>query len=325
MGHRARRGRRAALAARDERRRRAWRAAPVGRRAGLRTALVVALASGRARGRGAGVMWLLRPLPASGVPGAPEPRPAPGRGTERRRTCRQTTTRRAGRARRWRGRRTDSARLRRPPGRRAAALRAAARRRRGAPAPEHRGRAGAGGLGRRPVGGVLGGTGRSGKCRFGGGPVMDLASAVTSLPMGLAWSDDGRLFFGRDDGRIWAIPTRRDAGGGDDARRGRSSATSCPGRCQAGRRSSTPCGSASWSWGDEEVVAQNLATGERKVLLKDAADARYVPSGHLVFLRRGRCSPCRSMPSGWRFAARARGGARRGRAGADWNRRSTMT
>jgi hypothetical protein len=35
------------------------------------------------------------------------------------------------------------------------------------------------------------------------------------------------------------------------------------------------------------VVAQTLATGERKVLLKDAADARYLPTGHLVFLRRG--------------------------------------
>ena len=41
------------------------------------------------------------------------------------------------------------------------------------------------------------------------------------------------------------------------------------------------------SWGDEEVVAQTLATGKRKVLLRDAADARYVPTGHLVFLRRG--------------------------------------
>lgn len=35
------------------------------------------------------------------------------------------------------------------------------------------------------------------------------------------------------------------------------------------------------------MVAQTLATGARKVLLKDAVDARYVPTGHLVFLRRG--------------------------------------
>jgi serine/threonine-protein kinase len=42
-----------------------------------------------------------------------------------------------------------------------------------------------------------------------------------------------------------------------------------------------------WSWGDEEIVALTLATGARKVLLTDAADVRYVPTRHLVFLRRG--------------------------------------
>jgi len=42
-----------------------------------------------------------------------------------------------------------------------------------------------------------------------------------------------------------------------------------------------------WSWGDEEVVAQTLTTGPERFLLRDAADARYVATGHLVFLRRG--------------------------------------
>jgi serine/threonine-protein kinase len=42
-----------------------------------------------------------------------------------------------------------------------------------------------------------------------------------------------------------------------------------------------------FTWGDEELVAQTLATGERRVLTRDATDARYLPSGHLVFLRRG--------------------------------------
>jgi eukaryotic-like serine/threonine-protein kinase len=41
------------------------------------------------------------------------------------------------------------------------------------------------------------------------------------------------------------------------------------------------------TWGAEKVVAQVLATGERKVLVQDAADARFVAPGHLVFLRRG--------------------------------------
>ena len=42
-----------------------------------------------------------------------------------------------------------------------------------------------------------------------------------------------------------------------------------------------------WSWGDEEIVAQTMATGNRKVLLRDAADGRYIGTGHLLFLRRG--------------------------------------
>lgn len=40
-------------------------------------------------------------------------------------------------------------------------------------------------------------------------------------------------------------------------------------------------------WGGEAVVALTLANGQRTPVLADAADARYVPSGHLVFLRRG--------------------------------------
>ena len=40
--------------------------------------------------------------------------------------------------------------------------------------------------------------------------------------------------------------------------------------------------------GDQvEVVTQVLATGERKTLLTGGADARYVPSGHLIYVVRG--------------------------------------
>ena len=42
-----------------------------------------------------------------------------------------------------------------------------------------------------------------------------------------------------------------------------------------------------YGWDDTQIVARSLVTGEQKVLLDDAADARYVPSGHLVFVRRG--------------------------------------
>jgi eukaryotic-like serine/threonine-protein kinase len=39
------------------------------------------------------------------------------------------------------------------------------------------------------------------------------------------------------------------------------------------------------SWDDARVTAHRLDTGERKVVLNGGADARYVPSGHLVYVR----------------------------------------
>ena len=44
---------------------------------------------------------------------------------------------------------------------------------------------------------------------------------------------------------------------------------------------------ADYSWGREQVVALKSGASQPTVLLEDAADARYVPTGHLVFLRRG--------------------------------------
>jgi serine/threonine-protein kinase len=41
------------------------------------------------------------------------------------------------------------------------------------------------------------------------------------------------------------------------------------------------------TWEDTEIVALSLTTKERKVLVQSAADGRYLPSGHLVYIRRG--------------------------------------
>ena len=40
-------------------------------------------------------------------------------------------------------------------------------------------------------------------------------------------------------------------------------------------------------WDDAQVVVRSLATGEQKVLIDGGADARYVPTGHLVYARMG--------------------------------------
>jgi len=125
------------------------------------------------------------------------------------------------------------------------------------------------------------------KVPLAGGPVMGLVSGmVRPAPRGLVWDSRGRLFFGGGDGRIWAISAD-----------GKSEPVTTVGEAELAHTlpSLLPNGRAllytvrkrEWSWGDEEVVAQPLPTGERKILLKDAADARYVPTGHLVFLRWG--------------------------------------
>ena len=41
------------------------------------------------------------------------------------------------------------------------------------------------------------------------------------------------------------------------------------------------------SWDDALIVAQRLDTGERKVLVEGGSDARFVSTGHLVYLRAG--------------------------------------
>ncbi len=125
------------------------------------------------------------------------------------------------------------------------------------------------------------------KVPVGGGPVMDLVPAFQDPPWGLAWDVKGRLFIGRGgDGAIWMVPADGAPGPVTAVAKGEM-AHILPSPMPGGETLLYTVRKRQWSWGDEEVVAHTLATGARKVLLKDAADARYVSSGHLVFLRRG--------------------------------------
>ena len=113
---------------------------------------------------------------------------------------------------------------------------------------------------------------------------MELARV--EMPWGLAWGDRGNLFFGQEGAPIWEIPVSGAP---------RPTTTLGEGEVMHSLPTVRPGGATLlytvrkriWSWGDEEIVAQTLSTGQRRVLLRDAADARYIPSGHLVFLRRG--------------------------------------
>jgi hypothetical protein len=123
------------------------------------------------------------------------------------------------------------------------------------------------------------------KVSLAGGPVMELVSGITLPPNSLLCQNSGRAFFGKSDG-IWQAQAgeavRRLTNLGD-AERAHIASSTLPGD----QTLLYTVRKRAWSWGDEEVVALDLSSGRRAVLLHDAADARYVVTSHLVFLRRG--------------------------------------
>jgi hypothetical protein len=114
---------------------------------------------------------------------------------------------------------------------------------------------------------------------------VDVATNIPGVPTGLIWDEHGGLLAGRDGG-IWAIPSEGQPSPVTTTGEG-SLLHVLPSLLPGGSTLLYTVRNRRLSWGDEEVVGQRLPSGERKVLLTDAADARYVPSGHLVFLRRG--------------------------------------
>ncbi len=124
------------------------------------------------------------------------------------------------------------------------------------------------------------------KVPLSGGPPAVVARDIACPPFGMSWGPRGELFLGHPSGTIWSVSP-----GGALEERTQRARTELSHRLPA----VLPGGEAFvftvrkrlFTWGDDEVVVQTLVDGERRVLLRDAADARPVPSGHLVFLRRG--------------------------------------
>jgi serine/threonine protein kinase len=124
------------------------------------------------------------------------------------------------------------------------------------------------------------------KVPLAGGVVVEVSRCPHAPPWGLSWDARGSLYFAKLDGCIWKISAD-----------GELAAVTTPGETEwahilpwllpGDQTLLYTVRKRQWSWGDEEVVAQTLTTGARKILLHDAADARYVATGHLVFLRRG--------------------------------------
>jgi eukaryotic-like serine/threonine-protein kinase len=117
-----------------------------------------------------------------------------------------------------------------------------------------------------------------------GGPPQQFAKILGAVAFGASWGRDGTILFGQASG-IWQVPEN-----GGEPRRviatepGEQAATPrpLPGGDWVLFALARRAGAARWE--DADIVIQSLGSGERRVLLKASGnDARYVPSGHLVY------------------------------------------
>jgi len=124
----------------------------------------------------------------------------------------------------------------------------------------------------------------------GGGPVK-LCDSTAPL-YGASWGADGSIFFGSGNAGIWRVS---DQGGTPErviAVDEKRELASGPRLLQDGRTLLftllTPnANTNAVGWDTADIVAESLDTHHRKVLLRGARDATYVPTGHLIYARGG--------------------------------------
>jgi serine/threonine-protein kinase len=126
------------------------------------------------------------------------------------------------------------------------------------------------------------------KVPLAGGPPSVLVPDVVAPPAGMAWNTDGPLLFaGFDANRATTVQKAGD---------GKSTpvTTLGPGEMAHVLPQWLPGGTTIlftvrkrfFGWGGDDVVVQDVATGARKALLREAVDARY-EDGYLIFMRTG--------------------------------------
>jgi len=118
----------------------------------------------------------------------------------------------------------------------------------------------------------------------GGAPV---SLCECGNPYGASWGADDTIVFGQGPAGILRVSTN---GGtpevlipmdSEKGERGHGPQMLPDGRTVLFTLSTTP------SWDESQIVTQSLETGERRVLIEGGRDARYVPTGHLVYALAG--------------------------------------
>ena len=114
----------------------------------------------------------------------------------------------------------------------------------------------------------------------GGAPVTIAASV--SNPYGVTWDADDRILYGQTDG-IWQVPA---TGGTSEllipAEDGE--LFYGPQMLPGGEwvlLTVRPAGTSRWD--EAQIVVQSVTTGDRQVVIEGGRDARYIPTGHLIY------------------------------------------
>jgi serine/threonine-protein kinase len=123
----------------------------------------------------------------------------------------------------------------------------------------------------------------------GSGPATTICE--TTIPFGASWGTDDTIVFSRSREGLWSVP----AAGGTPQAVIKPDTTKGELKLQLpqilpgnGAIVFTVTHTPIPTWDDDtEVVVHVLATGARKVLVRGGADGRYLPSGHLLYLRKG--------------------------------------
>jgi serine/threonine-protein kinase len=118
------------------------------------------------------------------------------------------------------------------------------------------------------------------KVALTGGAPMNLCE--TEVPNGASWADDGTMVHDAQNA-IWEVSENggvpKKLTGGGDYREYYWGPRKLPG----GRALLMSVNESLRNWDDAAIVLERLDTGERKTLVEGGSDARYVPTGHLVY------------------------------------------
>jgi serine/threonine protein kinase len=121
------------------------------------------------------------------------------------------------------------------------------------------------------------------KVSISGGAPVTLCSA--DVPYGASWATDDTILFGQGPRGIWRVP----ASGGlpENIVKVNPGEVALGPQVLPGRAAILFTLVRAFRWDEAEIVVQALDTGTRQLLMTGGTDARYLPTGHLVYALRG--------------------------------------